>query len=63
LTKGRTPGIFALAIRPLWRFLRAYIFKLGFLDGWQGYYIACLNAFSTLTRHAKIREAQMTKKP
>lgn len=49
-------GIFDLAIRPAWRFLRAYFFRLGFLDGWPGYYIAWLNAFSTVTRYVKIKE-------
>ena len=47
-----------LAIRPGWRFLRAYFLRLGFLDGWQGYYIAWMTAFQTVTRYAKLREAQ-----
>jgi hypothetical protein len=28
------------------------------LDGWQGYYIAWMTAFETVTRYAKLREAQ-----
>jgi glycosyltransferase involved in cell wall biosynthesis len=48
-----------LAIRPVWRFVRAYFFRLGFLDGWQGGYIAWLNAFSTASKHAKLRERQL----
>lgn len=59
---GQKAGIFNLAIRPLWRFLRAYFFRFGFLDGWQGYYIAWHNAFATTVRYAKIREAQGRKK-
>jgi glycosyltransferase involved in cell wall biosynthesis len=55
-------GIFDLGIRPFWRFLRAYIFRAGFLDGWPGYYIAWLNAFSAVTRYAKIRENQLNRK-
>jgi len=53
------PGwqISGLAIRPVWRFVRAYFFRLGFLDGWQGCYIAWLNAFSTASKYAKLREA------
>jgi len=53
-----TPGAFDLAVRPLWRFLRAYFVKLGFMDGWQGFYIASHTAFSTLVRYAKVREAK-----
>jgi len=55
---GRLPGAFDLALRPLWRFVRAYICGLGFLDGWPGYYIACHTAFSTVVRYAKLREAR-----
>ena len=56
------PGTFDLAMRPLWRFVRAYFVKLGFLDGWQGFYIASHTAFSTLVRYAKVREANLMKK-
>jgi len=47
-----------LAVRPAWRFLRAYFIRLGFLDGWQGFYIAWMTSFYTLTRYAKVREAR-----
>jgi glycosyltransferase involved in cell wall biosynthesis len=57
--KGRVPGVGALVARPVWRFLRAYIFRLGFLDGWPGYYIASHMAFATLVRYAKLREAAL----
>lgn len=59
LDKGRSAGMLDLAIRPWWKFLRAYFFKLGFLDGWPGYYIAWLSAFSTVTRYTKVREAKL----
>ena len=58
-TNNTTPGPFDLAVRPLWRFLRAYFVKLGLLDGWQGFYIASHTAFSTLVRYAKVREAKL----
>jgi len=50
-----------LAVRPLWRFLRGYFVRLGFLDGWQGYYIAWMTAFYTATRYAKVRDAQQNR--
>jgi glycosyltransferase involved in cell wall biosynthesis len=58
LARGGSAGLFELVVRPGWRFLRAYGFRLGFLDGWQGFYIAALSSFSTLTRYALVREAK-----
>lgn len=46
-----------LAIRPAWKFFRAYVLRLGFLDGWPGYFIAWMDAFSTVTRYSKVIEA------
>lgn len=43
--------------RPLWRFVRGYALRLGFLDGWQGYTVARMAAFQTFLRYAKLREA------
>jgi glycosyltransferase involved in cell wall biosynthesis len=57
------PGFFALTVRPCWRFVRAYFFRLGFLDGWPGYYIASHMAFATLVRYAKLREAALRDAP
>jgi hypothetical protein len=48
-------------VRPGWRFVRAYFFKLGFLDGWQGFCIAWLTAFYTFLRYVKVREAGLFK--
>ena len=58
LARGGSAGVFELGVRPGWRFLRAYVLRLGFLDGWQGFYIAALSSFSTLTRYALVREAK-----
>jgi len=63
LAQNSNSSVFDLAIRPIWRFLRAYFFRGGFLDGWPGYYIAWLNAFSAVTRYAKIRENILNQKP
>jgi glycosyltransferase involved in cell wall biosynthesis len=61
LAAGRSPGYFSLVIRPWWKFMRGYVFRLGFLDGWQGFYIAALASFSTLTRQVMVREAEVSK--
>jgi len=43
-------------VRSGWRFLRAYFFRLGFLDGFPGFFIAASNAYSTLVRHSRLYE-------
>ncbi len=56
---GRRITLPDLVARPAWRFVRGYVLKLGFLDGWQGYTIAWLTAFYTFLRYVKAREAQL----
>ena len=52
-----------LVLRPAWRFVRSYFIRAGFLDGWQGWYIAWMTAFQTATRYAKVREAALVPPP
>jgi hypothetical protein len=61
LANGGKTNWFDIAFRPAWRFLRGYLFRLGFLDGWQGCYIAWMTAFYTATRYAKVRAARNKK--
>jgi glycosyltransferase involved in cell wall biosynthesis len=63
IAAGKSAGFFELVVRPWWKFMRIYLFRLGFLDGWQGLYIARLASFSTLTRQAMVREALEQKPP
>jgi glycosyltransferase involved in cell wall biosynthesis len=62
IAEGGSAGAGAIWLRPGWRFFRAYFLRLGFLDGWQGYYIAALSSFSTLTRYALFCEAAEQKR-
>jgi glycosyltransferase involved in cell wall biosynthesis len=45
--------------RALWRFVRGYVFKLGFLDGYRGFYIAVFAMASTLFRYTRLWEAEL----
>lgn len=44
--------------RPSWRFFRAYILRLGFLDGFPGFWIAFATAFSVFYRYSLQYEAE-----
>ena len=49
-----------LLVRPVWRFWRGYLFRLGFLDGWQGFTIAWMTAFYTFLRYVRVRESRLS---
>ena len=53
----------AVVVRSLWRFFRAYLFKLGFLDGYPGFFIAFSTAYATLFRHTRLYEHQQPARP
>jgi glycosyltransferase involved in cell wall biosynthesis len=44
-----------LVLDPPWTFLRTYIFKAGFLDGWEGLTIAYMSAFYNFLKYSKAR--------
>lgn len=45
-----------LIFRPIYRFLRGYIFKLGFLDGFAGLVVAVTTSFGVFIKYAKLWE-------
>ena len=61
--RGGRFSLVTAIVRPGWRFLRAYVFKLGFLDGYPGFYIAWATAFGALVRYSRLYEAERRKEP
>lgn len=60
---GKRFSLAAAVFRPGWRFVRAYFFKLGFLDGFPGFYIAGATAFGTFVRYSRLYEAENKRAP
>ena len=54
--QGVRAGPAQVALRPLWRFLRGYLFKGGFLDGGPGAAMAWARAYEGYTRYARLWE-------
>ena len=48
--------------RPFWRFLKAYVFKRGFLDGRRGLLIASISAFGVMVKFAKLWELEISER-
>jgi len=54
--KGRRkPGFVKLFLSPLFTFIKAFILKGGFLDGWHGFILAKFHANGALLKYAKLR--------
>lgn len=56
LEQGRKFSLAEALFRPVWRFLRAYFFRAGFLDGYPGLYMATATAFATFVRYSRLYE-------
>lgn len=62
--EGRSWSLLDALFRPWWRFFRAYVLRLGFLDGFPGFWIAISTAFFAFIRHGrKYEEAVVDRKP
>ena len=51
-----------LLFRPPFRFIKDFIFRLGFLDGWRGFLIAAMSAYAELIMSAKLTHKICTKR-
>jgi len=56
--KGKRSDLLKIHIRPKLVFLKMFILKLGFLDGYYGWVIARNSAHSTFLKYVKLREIQ-----
>lgn len=59
VAKGKKFSILETLLRSWWRFHRAYFLRLGFLDGYPGFYLAQFTAFSTFIRYSGLYEHEV----
>jgi glycosyltransferase involved in cell wall biosynthesis len=59
--KGKRSNIFIITTKAFWKFIRDYIIKLGFLDGYYGFIICALSAHATFLKYIKLRELRKIK--
>ncbi len=58
---GKRTSIFSMMNRGLWRFIKAYFFRLGFLDGFNGFVISSLSAYTSFLKYMKLRQLNLQK--
>ncbi len=54
--KNVHPNFFQIYLKPCYKFLLGYLFRLGLLDGWRGFCIAAGQAWGIYLRYVKIRD-------
>ncbi len=52
--RGRRGRLHNLVVNPSWRFLRGYLLRAGFLDGWRGFLFASLEADYVREKFARL---------
>lgn len=53
--KGKKGSLPKVIFSPVWHFISEYFFRLGFLDGYHGWVICRLSAWSAYLKYSKIR--------
>lgn len=57
--KGKRVGMGTALLHGVWAFIRIYVIKRGFLDGWAGFVLALGNFEGTFYRYAKASSAKL----
>ena len=57
-SKGKKSNTLKILIAPKLKFVKCYLLKLGFLDGYYGYVISKVSAHETFLRYAKLKRLQ-----
>ena len=53
---GKKAGAISMILRPIATFYRHFVFKLGFLDGWAGFFIGILSAHRNYCKYSHLRK-------
>lgn len=56
IERNKSFSLFQLIFRPLYKFIKVYILKRGFLDGLPGFILAITNAFYIFVKYVKLWE-------
>jgi hypothetical protein len=52
--RGRRARLHNLVLNPSWRFLRGFVLRGGFRDGWRGFLFACMEADYVREKFARL---------
>lgn len=61
INKGRKANLIKVVLFPFWRFIRNYLLKLGFLDGYYGFVVCMIISHENFLKYVKMLELQKNK--
>lgn len=61
-SRGKKFNLLNLIFNPIWHFIKVYFFKLGFLDGIRGFFIAMSGAFYVFLKYKFLYELELKEK-
>jgi len=53
--RGRRGSVFSLIMHPLWRFIKDFLVKRGFMDGYYGFIVSINSAHEVFLKYVKLR--------
>jgi glycosyltransferase involved in cell wall biosynthesis len=62
VARGKKFSVLETLLRSWWRFHRAYFLRLGFLDGYPGFYLAMFSAFLAFIRYSGLYEYEINRR-
>lgn len=60
-SEGKKAGCFRILCGPVFKFLRDYFFRLGFLDGYYGFVVCQISANATFLKYIKLKRLNQQK--
>lgn len=54
--RGKKANLFGIVVNPMFKFIRMYFIRLGFLDGLEGFLLAILSSNYTMVKYYKLLE-------
>jgi glycosyltransferase involved in cell wall biosynthesis len=58
-SKGRRSNWFKILFNPFVKFIRDYIIRAGFMDGYEGFLISRISAYATFLKYAKLKKKSL----
>ena len=60
--RGRRAYFHTIVVHPLWRFIKDYFLRAGFLDGYYGYVVCRISAQATFMKYVKMKQIKKAHK-